>query len=92
MARNGRVVIDRKGLNAALSQPAMRDELRRIVERIELAAKAGAPVDSGAYRDGIHSEIDDGWVRPRGRVYADAAHSLAVEARTGNLARALGSE
>lgn len=91
MAR-AKVTLSRRGVNEALSQPAMRRELQGIVDRIASAAEATAPVQSGEYRDGIHAEVDDRWVRPRGKVYAEAEHSMAVEAKTGNLARALGSE
>lgn len=51
-------------------------------------AQSGAPVDSGAYRDSIHIETDhtDRMVK---RVVADVSYSLVVEAKTGNLARAL---
>lgn len=86
------VKIDRRGLNEALSQQGVRDELQRIVDEVANKARGKAPVVSGAYRDGIRSDVIDGWVRPRGKVYADAAHSTSVEAATGNLARALGSE
>lgn len=87
-----KVNLSLRGINAALSQPGVKRELKRVSEQVADAARASAPVDSGEYVEGIHAEVDDNWVRPRGRVYADAPHSLAVEARTGNLSRALGSE
>ena len=87
-----RIKINAAGLNEALSQQGVRDELRRIVDEVATKARGTAPVVSGAYRDGIHSDVVDGWVRPRGKVYADAAHSTSVEAATGNLARSLSGQ
>ncbi|MCB2411793.1 hypothetical protein LGT39_02880 [Demequina sp. TTPB684] len=85
-----RVKIDVKGLNQALSQPGVIRELAAIVEPIAQDAKASGPFVTGAYHAGIHAEVVSGWVRPRGKVFADAPHSMSVEANTGNLARALG--
>lgn len=91
MAR-GKVTINPRGLNAALSTPAVERELQQIADSVAARARAGAPVESGSYRDSIRTEMDHGWVRPRARIIADVAHALAVESRTGNLARALRSE
>lgn len=59
-------------------------------DRVEAAAKASAPVASGAYRDSIHRESAT-TDRAVELVVADAPHARIVESRTGNLARALGS-
>lgn len=87
-----RVTINPKGLNAALSQKGVRRELARIAEQTADRARSTAPTQTGEYRDSIHSDVVDGWVRPRGRVFADADYSMSVEAKTGNLARALGAQ
>ena len=87
-----RIKINAAGLNAALSQQGVRDELERVAEQVATRARASAPVQSGAYRDSIHVEIDDDWLRPRARIVADVPHATSVEASTGNLTRALGSE
>lgn len=87
-----RVKINVKGLNAALSQPGMERELKGIVGRIADRARTTAPVDSGAYKESIESSVDDGWVRPRGRVLADVPYAMNVEASTGNLMRAMNGE
>lgn len=52
------------------------------------AAKSSAPVDSGAYRASLHLEqaTTD---RAVTRVVADVDYALVIEARTGNLSRAL---
>ncbi|WP_235738995.1 HK97 gp10 family phage protein [Nocardioides alcanivorans] len=59
-------------------------------ERVLAAAKASAPVDTGAYRDGLHIEqvTTD---RAVTRVQGGTDHDWVVEANTGNLAKALGS-
>lgn len=53
-------------------------------------ARASAPVVTAEYRNKIHVERHDTAHRCVFRVVAGAAHSLKVESRTGNLARALG--
>jgi hypothetical protein len=57
-------------------------------ERVAARARATAPVDSGAYRDSIHTtgKLQDRYV---GLVIASDEAALAIEARTGNLARAV---
>lgn len=81
--------MDLDGLDAALSQAGVRAELERLGEQAAARARATAPVQSGAYRDSIGSEIDDSGARPRAVVYAFADHAFVVEAATGNLARAM---
>jgi hypothetical protein len=85
-----RVTLESRGVLAALSSPGVRAELERIAQRVESAAIASAPVQTGNYKDSIHIESDDS-DRARVRVVASAPHAHLVEARTGNLARALGS-
>lgn len=91
MAR-GKVKVTRRGVNAALSGPLVVAELQRLADSVAARARASAPVDTGEYRASIRTEINKDWVRPRARIIADAPHARAVEAATGNLARALGSE
>lgn len=78
------------GVRELLNDPGVRAELARHADRVEAAAKAGAPVESGAYRESIHREsvTTDRAVE---RVVADVPYALLVEAKTGNLSRALGS-
>ena len=58
-------------------------------ERVLAAAKASAPVETGDYRDGLHIEHYDAKYRRTTRVVGDDAKTLLVEAKTGNLARAM---
>lgn len=52
-------------------------------------AKASAPVDSGDYRDGLHTETVKVGDRTSAIVAGDDWKTLLVESQTGNLARAL---
>ena len=52
-------------------------------------AQARAPVLTGEYRDGLHLESKKHAHRTTWWVVSDSDHALAVESRTGNLARAL---
>lgn len=83
-----KVKLNRAGMRALLNDDGVRAELTRRMGPVEAAAKASAAVESGAHRDSIHIEqatTDRAVVR----VVADSDHSLVVEAKTGNLARAL---
>lgn len=83
-----KVKLNHGGMAALLRDPGVRAELTRRMERSEQAAKESAPVESGEYRDSIHIEQDT-TDRAAVRLVADSDHALVVEAKTGNLARAL---
>lgn len=78
------------GVRDLLQSAGVRAELRRHAVRVAAQARATAPVESGEHRDSItvESATTDRAVE---RVVAKAPHSHLVEARTGNLARALGA-
>ena len=83
-----RVVLSSPGVRGLLDDARVRAELARRADAIVAAAHASAPVQTGAYRASIHRESAT-TDRAVERVVADAPHALIVEARTGNLARAL---
>jgi hypothetical protein len=61
-------------------------------ENVASVMRATAPVgESREHVDSIHVEVDYTPHRVVARVVADSDHSLAVEARTGHMARALAS-
>lgn len=66
----------------------VREQLRERAEQVASAARDGAPVLSGTYRDSIEI-TEDRTDRLVVRVVADVPYAGAVEAATGNLARAL---
>lgn len=85
-----RITLNHASMAALLKGEAARAAIEPHLGQVHAAAIAGAPVDSGEYVASIHTE----WAttdRLVGRVVADAPHALAVEADTGNLARALDS-
>lgn len=63
--------------------------LRGFAESAASAARASAPVETGEYRRSIRVESAPTRNRARYRVVARTLHAVAVEARTGNLKRAL---
>lgn len=52
-------------------------------------AQASAPVDTGAYRAGLHLEEHSAAYRYSERVVGSDPKTLLIESKTGNLARAL---
>jgi hypothetical protein len=69
--------------------PGVVDLVDRAADQVERRAVASAPVATGEYRDGIHQEEHSTEHRYVKRVVAGSDKSMGVEARTGNLARAL---
>lgn len=86
-----KVKMSSSGARELLRSAGVRALLREQGERVAARARASAPVQSGAYRDGITVQ-DATTDRAVVRVGSTAPHARVVEARTGNLARALGSE
>lgn len=62
---------------------------RRAAEKTLEYAKAHAPVDTGAYRDGLQIEEVKHAHRTTCMVVGHDSKTLLVESRTGNLAKAL---
>lgn len=83
-----RVKLNRRGMDELLNGEVARRATRGPAERVLSAARASAPVDTGEYRDSLRL-VEDSTDRLVQRVVATAAHGMVVEARTGNLARAL---
>lgn len=91
MARDD-VRLSSRGIELLLASDQVRPPLRAAAEQIAARARASAPVDTGAYRDGIgvesgHSRIDGRAVE---MVVSRDRKTPIVEAKTGNLKRALG--
>jgi hypothetical protein len=60
----------------------------KAAEQVAAAARASAPVDSGDYRDSIHTALKH-QDRSVALVIADDPKTMLIESKTGNLARAL---
>lgn len=57
--------------------------------RVARTARSTAPVDTGAYREGIQERIKPARYRNVGIVEGTDSKTLLIEAKTGNLARAV---
>lgn len=76
------------GMSELLHSDDVGDFLEERMQKALAAAKSNAPVDSGAYRDGLHIERAH-TDRVVARIVGSTDHDIWVEAETGNLARAL---
>lgn len=72
-----------------LNSSEVRAAVDLAAQRVVTEAKATAPVKTGAYRDSIHIEHEQAQHRQVAKVVADVDYGIYVEARTGNLARAV---
>jgi len=66
--------------------------IERKAQAVAERARASAPVDTGAYRDGITVRIKRARTRNVALVVAEDPKSMLIESETGNLARALNAE
>lgn len=88
MASSIKVDLNSRGMAELLKSDDVRAELTKRAEAVLSAAKAAAPVASGAYRDSL-AVVQDTTDRAVVRVASDVAHAFVVEANTGCLARSL---
>lgn len=66
-------------------------EVMKLTEAAAEVVRATAPVDTGAYRDGIKTRLRSGRGRNVGRVELTDDKSILIEAKTGVAYRALKS-
>lgn len=83
------VKLNYKGIGELLKSPEVAAYLMRLGGEVLREAQANAPVATGAYRDGLHLEVEDHKTRTVVRVRGNTDHDWYVEAETGNLARAM---
>lgn len=85
-----RIEIVLAGVRELKRDPGVAAFVAERAARVLAAAKASAPVESGAYRDSLHVVMD---VHPVSGAVAhigsDLDYAAGVEAGTGNLSRAL---
>lgn len=86
-----RVRLNGRGVKDLLRDPGVVAHMEERMGRALSTAQADAPVDTGAYRDSLHLETVANPTRTVVRLVADVDYSLAVEAKTGTLTRALDS-
>ncbi|WP_367147221.1 HK97 gp10 family phage protein [Microbacterium proteolyticum] len=79
--------------DSALDEFASSRDVRNLVvsaaDGVRDAARSGAPVLTGEYRDSIHVEVDQDRAGVVATVVADVEYAMVVESREGVLARAL---
>ena len=90
MADNVRVRLISKGMQELLNDEGVRAELEHRASRVLSAAITAAPSRTGDYKASLHI-IHGTTDRAAVAVGSDDPGALAIEARTGNLARALGA-
>lgn len=72
-----------------LNSAGVRALTRGAAEKALNIAKANAPVDTGAYRDGLQVEAVQHAHRTTYRVVGTDAKTMLIESQTGNLVKAL---
>lgn len=83
-----RIRLDHEGVGQLLKSDAVRAFITTLAAEVLREAQANAPVETGAYRDGLHIEqetTDRVVVRVRG----NTDHDWFVEAEHGTLSRAM---
>jgi hypothetical protein len=83
-----KVVLNSPGMRELLTSDGVRADLERRAEAVAAQARSTAPVQTGDYRDGIEV-FGDTTDRAVVRVGSTVRYAPLVEAKTGNLARAL---
>lgn len=82
-------VLDPNFIDDLAHSPAVLALCTEVADEIADIARQTAPVDSGDYRNSIHVEAAQRSDRVAAEVVADDPKAMIIEARTGNLARAL---
>jgi hypothetical protein len=91
MAKNARTTVDfnPKFFDEIMKSAKVEALTTELADEVLAVAKHTAPVDSGDYRAGLHKETRETQYRTVVRVVGDDPKTLLIEAKTGNLARAL---
>lgn len=89
MATRVRVELNSDGVKELLKSPEVEEHLAGLASIVEGAAVSGAPVETGRYRDSIYYETEQKANRVIAIVATSDPAGRLIEAKTGNLARAL---
>ena len=91
MARSGSTTFrpNQAFFDSVLRSPQVEALTAAAAQRTLARAQASAPVDTGAYRNGLHIERRQSRYRRVLRVVGSDGKTLLIESKTGNLARAL---
>ncbi|WP_136054352.1 HK97 gp10 family phage protein [Microbacterium sp. K24] len=89
MAKNTRFEENPRFFETVLRKPGVERLVDDIGDAALANAQASAPVDTQAYRNGLHIEHHDSRYRRTTRVVGSDDKTMLIESTTGNLARAL---
>lgn len=89
MAKNTRFEENPRFFETVLRQPRVERLVDDVGDATLTNAQAAAPVDTQAYRNGLHIEHHDSRYRRTTRVVGSDEKTMLIESQTGNLARAL---
>ena len=89
MAKNTRFEENPRFFESVLRKPGVERLVDDIGDTALANAQAAAPVDTQAYRNGLHIEHHDSRYRRTTRVVGSDEKTMLIESQTGNLARAL---
>ena len=88
-ARQTTVDFNNSFFDEMLNSAGVRALTRGAAEKALNIARANAPVDTGAYRDGLQVEAVQHAHRTTYRVVGTDAKTMLIESQTGNLVKAL---
>lgn len=83
-----KIKMNSSGMASLLNSAEVRRDLTARMERVEASAQMNAPFESGDYSRSIHI-VQDTTDRVAVRLVTDVDYGLVIEARTGNLSKAL---
>lgn len=89
MAKNTRFEENPRFFETVLRKPAVERLVDDVGDATLANAQTAAPVDTQAYRNGLHIEHHESRFRRTTRVVGSDEKTMLIESRTGNLARAL---
>ena len=89
MSKNTRFEPNPRFFETVLRQPRVERLVDEVADAALTNARTGAPVDTEAYRNGLHIEHHESRFRRTTRVVGSDEKTMLIESKTGNLARAL---
>jgi hypothetical protein len=84
-----RIKLNHAGMAQLLKSSGVAADIQRRAEQVAAAARASAPVDTGAYQAGIHVTMETHPSRVEAHVSSDVWYAGILEAKLGILGRAL---
>lgn len=89
MSKSTTVDFNERYFASVLRTPPVEALVKERAQAVLATAQATAPVDTGAYKRGLHLEKHSSQYRDAWRVEGSDEKTMIIEAKTGNLARAV---